>query len=89
MPVTTVLFSSLTQNMVLIVKAHALTIQNLAFFIASKRVLLKEKHDAIMIIFQSKKIEFKNANDFLSIAQFCFTFHLHTDLATKFPDLNK
>ena len=42
-----------------------------------------------MIIFQSKKIEFKNANDFLSIAQFCFTFHLHTDLTTKFPDLNK
>ena len=25
-----------------------------------------------MIIFQSKKIEFKNANDFLSKAQFCF-----------------
>ena len=89
MPVTTVLFHSLTQNMVLIVKAHALTTQNLDFFIASKRFLLKEKHDAIINIFQSKKRGYENANNFLSITQFCFTFHLHTDLTAKFPDLNK
>ena len=67
------LFSSPTQNMVLIVKAHALTTQNLAFVSVSKPFLLKEKHDAIIDIFQ----------------QFCFTFHLHTDFTTKFPDLNK
>lgn len=55
MSVTAVLFSSLPQNVVLIVKAHALTTQNLALFSVSKPFLLKEKTRRKNIYFSEQK----------------------------------